>query len=139
MKKIVALSVALLMLVTTACAKKPAENQGATPAPTTSTGPVTLSIVAKDFTPDDPNVQKLVKGIEEGMKAEGKNVKLQITPVQSGTYSEKLGLLLQSGNIPDLIYFQGGDYNFAVNQKILEDLNPYVDKSTNVKASMSDY
>jgi len=73
------------------------------------------------------------------MKAEGKNVKLQIVPVQSGTYSEKLGLLLQSGNIPDLIYFQGGDYQFAVTQKILEDLTPYIEKSTYVKASMNEY
>ena len=43
----------------------------------------TVSILAKDFAPDDPNVQKLVKGIEDGMKAEGKNVKLQITPCKA--------------------------------------------------------
>ena len=50
-----------------------------------------------------------------------------------------MGLLLQSGNIPDLIYFQGGDYQFAMTQKILEDLTPYIDKSKYVKASMNPY
>ncbi|MCS7464507.1 extracellular solute-binding protein [Paenibacillus doosanensis] len=134
MKKMFTLMAAGLMVVTTACSsgntKAPAEaGQG------TSDKPVTITIVDKDLTPDD----KLLKGIEEGMKAEGKNVKLQIVPVQSGTYSEKLGLLLQSGNIPDLIYFQGGDYQFAVTQKILEDLTPYIEKSTYVKASMNEY
>ncbi|MBB6669104.1 extracellular solute-binding protein [Cohnella nanjingensis] len=100
-----------------------------------SAEPVTITIVDKDLPADDP----LLKGIEEGMKAEGKNVKLQLVPVQSGTYSEKLGLLLQSGNIPDLIYFQGGDYQFAITQGILEDLTPYIEKSTYVKASMNPY
>lgn len=134
MKKMFTLMAAGLMVVTTACSsgdtKAPAEAGQGTPDK-----PVTIAIVDKDLTPDD----KLLKGIEEGMKTEGKNVKLQIVPVQSGTYSEKLGLLLQSGNIPDLIYFQGGDYQFAVTQKILEDLTPYIEKSTYVKASMNEY
>ncbi|WP_282937584.1 extracellular solute-binding protein [Paenibacillus sp. RC67] len=134
MKKMFTLMAASLMVVTTACSsgdtKAPADS-----AQGSSDKPVTITIVDKDLTPDD----KLLKGIEEGMKAEGKNVKLQIVPVQSGTYSEKLGLLLQSGNIPDLIYFQGGDYQFAVTQKILEDLTPYIEKSTHVKASMNPY
>ncbi|WNR45420.1 extracellular solute-binding protein [Paenibacillus roseipurpureus] len=140
MKKVLLTSVAALMMLTTACGtNKPTETTSPAATNAASTGPVTLNIVAKDFPADDPNAQKLVKGIEEGMKAEGKNIKLNIVPVQSGTYSEKLGLLLQSGNIPDLIYFQGGDYQFAVTQKILTDLTPYIEKSTNVKASMSDF
>jgi ABC-type glycerol-3-phosphate transport system substrate-binding protein len=142
MRKMLLLLVAILLMVTTACSSGGNKaSDTSTPAATkkASQDPVTLNIVAKDVAADDPNDQKLVKGIEEGMKAEGKNIKLQIVPVQSGTYSEKLGLLLQSGNIPDLIYFQGGDYQFAVTQKILENLTPYIEKSTNVKASMSDF
>ncbi|MDU0203927.1 extracellular solute-binding protein [Paenibacillus sp. MAH-36] len=149
MKKALLMVVSALMVVTTACSSGGSKSSSNTSAPTsapaaTTSGeaskePVTLSIVAKDLMGDDPGVQKLVKGIEEGMKAEGKNIKLKVVPVQSGTYSEKLGLLLQSGNIPDLIYFQGGDYQFAVTQKILEDLTPFIDKSTNVKASMNVY
>lgn len=141
-KSMLAAAVAAIALMA-ACSN---EGQQTSPSPsggetanTDGSKPVTLTIVGKDFSPDDANAQRKIKAIEEGMQAEGKNVKLQITPVQSGTYSEKLGLLLQSGTIPDLIYFQGGDYNFAVTQQILEDLNPYIDKSTNVKASMNPY
>jgi ABC-type glycerol-3-phosphate transport system substrate-binding protein len=143
MKKALLAMAAFTLVLTTACGSggkeaspSPSSTTGATPA---SGQPVTLSIVGKDLSPDDPNVQRKIKAIEEAMIAEGKNVKFQITPVQTGTYSEKIGLLLQTGNIPDLIYFQGGDYNFAINQKILEDLTPYVEKSTNVKASMSPF
>lgn len=138
-----AAAIALVML-TAACSN--GGGSKASPSPsggdagnTGGSEPVTITIVGKDLSPDDANVQRKMKAIEEGMKAEGKNVKFQITPVQSGTYSEKLGLLLQSGTIPDLIYFQGGDYNFAVTQQILEDLTPYIEKSTNVKASMNPY
>jgi putative aldouronate transport system substrate-binding protein len=140
MKKSLLILTASLMLVTTACSK--GNNTSSNPAASAASSngePTTLTIVAKDFAPEDPGIQKLVKNIEEGMKAEGKNIKLDVVPVQSGTYSEKLGLILQSGNIPDLIYFQGGDYQFAMTQKILEDLTPYIDKSTNVKASMNVY
>ncbi|UUZ90102.1 extracellular solute-binding protein [Paenibacillus sp. P25] len=139
-KSLFMLTAAGLMAVTTACSGSPAsKDQASSPAPGQSGQPVTITMAAKDFPADDPNTKRLIQAIEDGMKAEGKNIKLQIAPVQSGTYSEKLGLLLQSGNIPDLIYFQGGDYNFAITQKILEDLTPYVDKSTYVKASMSDF
>lgn len=141
MKKALFAMAAVILVTTTACSSggNNSTNTSAPSATQNSEAVTTVSILAKDFAPDDPNVQKLIKGIEDGMKAEGKNVKLQITPVQSGTYSEKMGLLLQSGNIPDLIYFQGGDYQFATTQKILEDLTPYIDKSKYVKASMNPY
>lgn len=146
MRKILILSVAILMVLTTACSfsENKTSNDTAQTADNGNKGqtgeePVTITIADKDFPQDDPNTQKLIKGIEEGMKAEGKNIKLEIAPVQSGTYSEKLGLLLQSGNIPDLIYFQGGDYPFAITQQILEDLTPYIDKSEYLKASMNKF
>ncbi|EXX90683.1 ABC transporter substrate-binding protein [Paenibacillus darwinianus] len=147
MKKLWFVLVASLLLVT-ACSKSGGEGNegGASGSPSASQSadspdnkePVTLKIVNKDMPPDDPNTIKLVKAIEEGMAKQGTPIKLEIVPVQAGTYSEKLGLLLQGGNIPDLIYFQGGDYNFAVNQKILEDLTPYIEKSTYLKASLSE-
>ncbi|SCW70804.1 putative aldouronate transport system substrate-binding protein [Paenibacillus tianmuensis] len=135
MRKMFTLLAASLLVVSAACSSGSSKAPGDSAAAPSGDQPVTITIVDKDLQPDD----KFLKGIEEGMKAEGKNVKLQLVPVQSGTYSEKLGLLLQSGNIPDLIYFQGGDYQFAVTQKILEDLTPYIEKSTHVKASMNPY
>lgn len=141
MKKMLVMVMAVLMILTTACGSGGKDAaQGAKGASDGSSGkgdgdPVTISIVYKDMAPEDP----WIKAVEDGMKAEGKNVKLEFVPVQSGTYSEKLGLLLQSGTIPDLIYFQGGDYQFAMTQKILEDLTPYIEKSTYVKAAMNPY
>ncbi len=43
--------------------------------------------------------------------------------------------MLLSGDIPDLIYFQGGDAKMA-DQGILEDLNPWIEKSPNLKAAL---
>ena len=40
-----------------------------------------------------------------------------------------------SGDIPDLIYFQGGDAKMA-DQGILEDLNPWIEQSPNLKAAL---
>jgi ABC-type glycerol-3-phosphate transport system substrate-binding protein len=144
MRKMLFMLVAVVMLITTACTTSGDKSQTETPTADgggaqSSQEPVTITFVAKDFPAEDPNTVKLIKGIEEGMKAEGKNIKMEIVPVQSGTYSEKLGLLLQSGNIPDLIYFQGGDYQFAVTQQILEDLTPYIENSTYLKAQLNKF
>lgn len=40
------------------------------------------------------------------------------------------------GDIPDLIYFQGGDAKMADQKGILEDLNPWIEKSPNLKAAL---
>ena len=63
------------------------------------------------------------------------NVEFEIVEVAQGDYSEKLNLLLYSGDIPDMIYFQGGDQQIA-NQDLLEDLSPYIEKSENIKNIM---
>ncbi len=105
----------------------------------TGQAPVTITMAAKDFKTEEPNTARLIQAIEKGMAAEGTPVKIQLVPVQSGTYSEKLGLLLQSGNIPDLMYFQGGDYQFAITQQILEDLTPFIEKSTYLKAQLDPF
>jgi len=149
-KMFIALALVLMMVVA-ACGGSKTDNNASSPPPSGSSPqasggsqspadgePVTITMVAKDWE-GDPLTPRLLQAIEEGMKAEGKNVKIELVPVQSGTYSEKLGLLLQSGTIPDLIYFQGGDYQFAITQKILEDLTPYVEKSTYLKDSLNPF
>lgn len=134
MRKMVMLLLASLIMLTAACGSSETKDSGSDQSPT-GKDEITISLVGKDLPPD----ARVIKGIEEGMKEEGKNIKLEVVPVQSGTYSEKLGLLLQSGTIPDLIYFQGGDYPFAMTQQILEDLTPYIEQSTYVKASMNSF
>jgi len=55
-------------------------------------------------------------------------VDIEVLKTPAGTYAEKIGLMVMSGDIPDLIYFQGGDEKL-VQQGVLEDLTPYVNKS----------
>lgn len=94
--------------------------------------PIKISIVSKNIVPTDPDTVKLVEQIEKGMAKSKQFVKIELKQVPQGSYSEKIGLLLNSGEIPDIIYFQGGDANFA-SQGILENLQPYIEKSTYVK------
>src|SRR5690606_28802041 len=56
-------------------------------------------------------------------------------PGGTSAYVEALGIMLLSGDIPDIIYFQGGDQKMA-DQGILEDLTPYIEASANVKAAL---
>lgn len=137
MRKILLMLCAVLLVVMVACGKNDDNKSGGDASDPNN--PVVIKIAAKDFPTDDPNTQKILDAIEEGMKKDGKHVKLELVEVQSGTYSEKLGLLLQTGEIPDLIYFQGGDYQFAITQQILEDLTPYIENSVHLKASLSEF
>lgn len=94
---------------------------------------VTLRMIKKDALPEDPVYQEWIKQLNDGLDKAGINAELELVSMQSGTYSENLALLLNSGDIPDIIYFQGGDEEFALNQQILEDLTPYVEGSTYIK------
>lgn len=101
---------------------------------------VTLTAVIKDMSADDPVSQELLEKVSAGVsELTGQPVQIVLAPISDGTYSESMGLLLQSGEIPDLMYFQGGDYQFAITQGILEDLSSYIEASVNVKAMMQPF
>ena len=89
----------------------------------------TIRIVGKDFSPaEEANIQFLRK-IEVGFEAySGQKVNLELVKVPDGGYAEKLNLMLMGGDIPDLIYFQGGDEAVS-KQGLLVDLKSYVDNS----------
>lgn len=97
--------------------------------------PPTIRIVSKDFSASNPDDAKLVAAIEAGMAAKGHPVKLQLVDVPPGGYADKLSLMLLSGDIPDLIYFQGGDQKI-VEQGVLEDWRPWLDKAPNLKNAL---
>lgn len=139
MKKILLVLMAIVLMTMVACSKDGGNKGGNTGGAVDENNPAVIRIAAKDFPADDANSEKILRAIEAGLAKDGKHVKLELVEVQSGTYSEKLGLLLQTGNIPDLIYFQGGDYQFAVTQQILEDLTPYIESSVHLKASLSEF
>lgn len=107
---------------------------------TDGTSPVTIKAVIKDMSADDEVSLKFLEAVGQGVsKKLGREVTIELAPISDGTYSESMGLLLQSGEIPDLMYFQGGDYQFAITQQILEDLTPYIEGSTYVKAMMQPF
>lgn len=102
--------------------------------------PVTITAVIKDMSADDEVSVQLLDTISEAVSEQlGREIHIELAPISEGTYSESMGLLLQSGEIPDLMYFQGGDYQFAITQQILEDLTPYIENSTYAKSMMQPF
>ena len=63
---------------------------------------------------------------------------MELVSVPEGAYGEKLTLMLLGGDIPDLIYFQGGDEVIA-NQGLLVDLTSYIAKSDIMQNVLMDF
>ncbi len=98
-----------------------------------------IRIVAKDVSASNAWDQAHLENIMEGFSAYvGKDVQLEFVDVPEGAYAEKLNLMLLSGDIPDLIYFQGGDEAIS-QQGILEDLTPYVKDSSVMQDVLMDF
>ncbi len=97
----------------------------------------TLRLVSKDLLSTNPDDMKEIESIEAALKAQGHDIDIQTIDLPGGTsaYVDALGVMLLSGDIPDIIYFQGGDQKMA-EQGILEDLNPWIEKSANMKAAL---
>lgn len=153
MKKFLTILVTLMVLISLVGCGNSAQTPGTsvTPAPDqgsptttpkeeinmgTAENPVVLTMVAKDTPKNDPVVIKYNETIEQAMAKKGMHIKIDLLEIQEGTYADSVSLLLQSGVIPDIIYFQGGDYQFGVTQGILEDLTPYIEKSEYVKDAL---
>lgn len=142
MKKVsLLLIVAMMVMVMSACGPKsetPGANQPETGTPKTegNADPVTLKIVYKDEGTANPVSVKFFEELEKALlKDEGMKVKFELVDLAQGSYAENLNLLLLGGTIPDIIYFQGGDQQIAT-QGLLEDLRPYIEKSTHIKEIM---
>ena len=101
----------------------------------TMADPVKIRLVSKDLVTTNPPDVAHVERIEEALRAQGTDLDIEIVDLPSSGYADALGVMLLSGDIPDLIYFQGGDDKMA-EQGILEDLNPWIEKSPNLKAAL---
>ena len=129
MKKLLVLIIALVMLFATACSDKEETSD-------TKDGVATIKVAYKDEGPSNPVAVSYFDSLAKQLKeAKDIDVKFELVEMPQGNYAEKLNLLLMSGEIPDLIYFQGGDQQIA-NQDLLEDLTPYVEKSEYIKDAM---
>jgi putative aldouronate transport system substrate-binding protein len=106
---------------------------------TTTTEPVTLRFVYKDENNANPVSVQYFDELEKALKRDKNlDVNIELVDLPQGNYAEKLTLLLYSGDIPDLIYFQGGDGPIA-QQGLLEDLRPYIEKSEHLKNILEPY
>ena len=147
MKKILSLVLAGVMVLSlAACGAKKEEAPAASSAPAASNpatpadpnkplamgdtaNPVTLSIVIKDRSPENADDAAWIATLNQKLLEAGIGAQLELLAMQSGSYATNLGLMLSGGTIPDLIWFQGGDEEFALTQGILADLTSYIDNS----------
>lgn len=130
MKKILALLFVFVMIFAAACSKE------ATDTNEDDTGTKTIRVAYKDEGPSNPVAIKYFENLQKLLKEnEDLDVKFELVEMPQGNYAEKLNLLLMSGEIPDLIYFQGGDQQIK-EQDLLEDLTPYIEDSKYVKDNL---
>ncbi len=105
----------------------------------TKDGRTIIRLVMKDESSSNPSSKAYFDALEKALKKdENINVDIQLVDMPQGTYSEKLNLLLSGGDIPDIIYFQGGDLQMS-KQDLLEDLTPYVKDSKYIKNILEPY
>ncbi|MCD7058933.1 extracellular solute-binding protein [Pelagibacterium xiamenense] len=97
--------------------------------------PVTIRVVSKDLVTTNPDDIAHIERIEEAMAAQGTEIDIEIVDLPSAGYQDKLALMLLSGDIPDLIYFQGGDEQFA-NQGLFEDWRPWIEDTEYLKDAL---
>lgn len=97
--------------------------------------PVTIRVVAKDLLNTNPDDVKLIEKYEAALKAKGTDLKIEIVNLPASGYADKLGAMMLSGDIPDLIYFQGGDTVMA-EQGVLENWNDWLPKTTYLKDAL---
>lgn len=128
MKKLLSV-VSMLLIILAGCSAKAEEGQE------------TITMVIKDLTPSNDVHLQYVQEIEDGyneMFGTDVNLELLETPSGGDSYSETLALMVNSGTIPDVMYWQGGDQAMA-EQGIFEDLTPYIENSTYVKNNMYEH
>ncbi|MBD7984525.1 extracellular solute-binding protein [Sporosarcina sp. Sa2YVA2] len=143
MKKVLLTFVMILMVgVLAACSdgeKNPKEATTKEGEAAGDSGAQTIKVVFKDDGPSNPVAVSYYEKLSEGLKKDlDLDVKFDLVEVAQGDYAEKLNLLLYSGEIPDLIYFQGADKQIA-DQGLLEDLTPYIEDSKYIKSIMNPY
>ncbi|QCR33227.1 extracellular solute-binding protein [Lysinibacillus sp. SGAir0095] len=99
----------------------------------TEDGKTVITIAYKDDGPSSEASVKYYDALEVALKEHRDlDIDFNIVEIAQGDYAEKLNLLLYSGEIPDIIYFQGSDEQIAA-QGLLEDLTPYIEGSEYLK------
>ncbi len=100
-----------------------------------SAEPATIRMVLKDFISTNANSVAHIERIEAALAEQGHDIDIQIVDMPASGYADALSIMLLSGNIPDLIYFQGGDRKIA-DQGVLEDWRPWIANTKNLKDAL---
>lgn len=136
MKKTIVLLLVFLMVMTgTFAAGQKEETTVVKEDVGTATNPTVLTVILKDLS----YYVDMLDEMEVQLAKDQIYVDFQPVELQEGSYSDAMGLMLQSGDIPDFMYFQGGDYPFAITQGILEDFTPYVENSKYIKNQLGSH
>jgi len=135
MKKLVAMLLVLLVGFSVFANAQKEEKVVTAEQKGTAANPTVITCVIKDL----GDYQEMLNQMEIELAEDGIFVKFQPVQIQEGSYADAMGLMLQGGTIPDLMYFQGGDYQFAITQGILEDLTPYISNSKYLKDVLEDH
>ena len=134
MKRLIVVSLVLL-LAFSVFAQGAKEETKVVSSAATKDNPTVITCVIKDVS----DYLEMLDKMEVLLAEDGIYVDFQPVEIQEGSYADAVSLMLQSGNIPDLIYFQGGDYQFGITQGILEDLRPYIQSSKNLKNTLGSH
>lgn len=94
-----------------------------------------IRLVSKDLLTTNPDDVKEIEAIEAALAEQGTEVDIQIVDLPGASYADAQSVMLLSGDIPDIMYFQGGDQKMA-EQGILEDLGPWIEKSEHIKDAL---
>ena len=97
--------------------------------------PVTIRIVEKDLLTTNREDVAHIQRIEQALARQGHDIKIEIVNLSSSGYNDVLNVMLLSGTIPDLIYFNGSDQKM-VEQGILEDWRPWIAQTRYLKEAL---
>ncbi|EGK58442.1 hypothetical protein HMPREF9086_3520 [Enterobacter hormaechei ATCC 49162] len=97
--------------------------------------PVTIRIVEKDLLTTNREDVAHIRRIEQALARQGHDIHIEIVNLSSSGYSDVLNVMLLSGTIPDLIYFNGSDQKM-VEQGILEDWRPWIAQTRYLKEAL---
>ena len=86
----------------------------------------TIRMVLKDFISTNPNSVAHIERIEAALAEQGHDIDIELVDLPASGYADSLGIMLLSVDLPDLIYFQGGDQKIA-DQDVLEDWRPWIE------------
>lgn len=95
----------------------------------------TIRMVLKDFISTNPNSVAHVERIEAALAKQGHTIDIEIVDLPASGYADAMSIMLLSGDIPDLIYFQGGDRKIT-DQDVLEDWRPWIEQTEHLKGAL---